>query len=545
MFVCRICRSVRRQVISSCFSDVEIDLLSKVSFPLPPSESELKNLSRLFLEHISDDIVCCVVCDEFCDKLSSKLLLPSDLPSSFFEILALPDGKDGSAGKLSPLLASQYCVYSSNFGLNDVRFKGILLSPRGVVHHDDNCMSLNTSDLSSSRSIEMCSCVSKLRICTTGSHNNCFNSIFVSRKIPKFAIAQGNFIGYLPEKLDALSFGSRCLLRPVHSFGRLTSFYGKQCKSGGVSLKGHMYSSILDTCLVRKKIPISPFDVPIRVVVVSPFCSNEKTFSCLKLASTKSQYVIQPDLIKELLQLWEDIDNPVMKCISVDHDVLSSLPVDTVSPEMFFVDLCDAECSMSLLDGADVSSDGGHSLLRSSEEAETYVLTTSTSTCGSSSSKDQNDFSKVGELLNSRDPVGDHNSISSGVYGVRPAQSFVSDSDVLFFERHFPDLFVSGRGGIGERRKTKISISALVQHWIRLSTRQFQSADFVFPTSNMLDRKQMATQSFIRGRLPSHRSYSSGLSESRSVAYSRLSMTDLQIAGTYKLKCGIAASKGI
>ena len=55
----------------------------------------------------------------------------------------------------------------------------------------------------------------------------------------KFAIAQGNWIGQLPEELHNMTYGSRSLIRPMQSFGRLTAFYN----GGGMRLTGHVYSN--------------------------------------------------------------------------------------------------------------------------------------------------------------------------------------------------------------------------------------------------------------------------------------------------------------
>ena len=85
--------------------------------------------------------------------------------------------------------------------------------------------------------------------------------------IPKFATANGNWIGQLPEELREMTFGSRFLIHPIHSFGRVAAFH----KGGGSRLTSHMYSNKLNTPFVWNKLPINPAEV--RAIVMSPLAS--------------------------------------------------------------------------------------------------------------------------------------------------------------------------------------------------------------------------------------------------------------------------------
>jgi hypothetical protein len=56
-----------------------------------------------------------------------------------------------------------------------------------------------------------------------------------------------------------------------------------------------MYSTRLDTPLIRNKVPLKPTDAPVRVVVLSPFGRNETAARKTKIAITKTVYVIEPE----------------------------------------------------------------------------------------------------------------------------------------------------------------------------------------------------------------------------------------------------------
>jgi hypothetical protein len=92
--------------------------------------------------------------------------------------------------------------------------------------------------------------------------------------IPKFSIANGNWIGQLPSPLRSMSYGTRCLLRPIQSFGRITTFTSGKCPTGGSRLTGHVYSVKLNSQLLRTSVPFDAKDSPVRVLVLSPFASD-------------------------------------------------------------------------------------------------------------------------------------------------------------------------------------------------------------------------------------------------------------------------------
>lgn len=156
-------------------------------------------------------------------------------------------------------------------------------------------------------------------------------------KLPKFAIANGNWVGQLPTELQNMSFGSLSLMRPIQSYGRLKTFQGTT-GPGGSSLKGHVYSTPLPTALVTQKVPIQPENSVVRVRVVSPFTSDTSALYKGKMASTKKDYIIEPTKIKKLHQFWCDVDNEIMKKIKFDEETYCNLPDRDTSPDVYLVD---------------------------------------------------------------------------------------------------------------------------------------------------------------------------------------------------------------
>ena len=226
------------------YSKNELEALDVAGFPQPLKGEDLSDLISKIHRDLKEESVVCTVCDEICLLTKTKLLDINSLPAVFFTELRAPTGVDGEAPLLPDELVKQYDV--SEYFPGDERFKNLLLSPRGLKTPDCDCQLKQN----------LC-CVYRFYICETP---GCFQSLRRGT-IPKFAIAQGNWIGLLPKELQNMTYGSRCLIRPMQSFGRMAAFYN----GGGMRLTGHVYSNKLNTPLVRKKLPIKPEDVPVRV----------------------------------------------------------------------------------------------------------------------------------------------------------------------------------------------------------------------------------------------------------------------------------------
>lgn len=240
------------------------------------------------------------MCDQICRISKSRTLNLKELPPSFFAVLLKPTGKDGEAPVLHHKLVSQYDV-SRHFP-GDRRFKYLLLSPRGLLVHVDDCQ--QKSD---------CCCSPQLNICVA---SGCLQALRRG-KCPKFAIAQGNWIGQLPPHLSNMAYGTLALLRPIQSFGRMVSYSSSTSPTGGTRLTGHLYSTRLNTTLVRQRIPLEPRDAPVKVLLVSQFASDKSASARAKIARTKQDYTIEPEKIKQTLQFWHDVDNKIMANIEL------------------------------------------------------------------------------------------------------------------------------------------------------------------------------------------------------------------------------------
>lgn len=517
------------------YSQDELERLDVAGLPEPKTKEELDEIMRLFHEAVNEEDVVCCVCDQFLRITDSKLVSPNFLPPAFFQKLKKPTGKDGDASILHDRLLEQYNV-SELFPNDGVRFQNLLLSSRGIEKHRLSCATSNSQ----------CNCEPFLRIC----RKRCFDCL-AGGALPKYAIANGNWFGQLPHHLQEMTLGTRSLLRPVHNSGHLVAYSSKN-HAGGTSITGHIYSNKLDTPLIRMKIPLNPSEVPVRVIVVSPFSKDDTIVHQAKIAAMKKNYIINPEAIEETLNFWKEVGNKVMEKVEFSQENCDSLPKNEVSPAMF--SMKENENEELETTGEDSSSEddveedrrtttGGSSLLRTHEETEEVVLTAATVTIGVHSTEESNVHEKVVESLSGRKVITPSDT-KSDVYVARPENTFISDSNPDYIEMHFPDLLPFGRGGTGEKRRIKISRKALLSYMLNLSTRQFQEVDFVLPMYDMVTRQQVSTMGFVRSKIPSYVKNSEGNLASRAEAFGRVSMEDMKKVIEHKVNCAQTSKKG-
>jgi hypothetical protein len=210
----------------------------------------------------------CVECDELIFRISkSRTLNLKELPPRFFTVLLKPTGKEGEAPVLHHKLVSQYDV-SRHFP-GDWRFKHLLLSPRGLLMHVDDCQ--QKSD---------CCCSPQQYLCGLG--------LFISA-----TSGQMSQVCHSARKLDR-SVTSPSKLHGLWDLGFIAysviwthDFTSSTSPTCGTRLTGHLYSTRLNTTLVRQRNPLEPRDAPVKVFLVSPFASDKSASARAKIARTK------------------------------------------------------------------------------------------------------------------------------------------------------------------------------------------------------------------------------------------------------------------
>ncbi|EFX74026.1 hypothetical protein DAPPUDRAFT_252437 [Daphnia pulex] len=169
-----------------------------------------------------------------------------------------------------------------------------------------------------------------------------------------------------------------------------------------------------------------------------------------------------------------------MKKFPFDEETFSTLPDNEESPDVYLVDqkdlrkLSDGDPGKGNLSNTKTFASGGDSLLRSAEEERDFLMIFRIVTIREKYDPNQN--STGADHL----PPSATKSFqpSTNTLVVRPAQQFVSDSDLDYLETHYPDLIPFGRSGFSEERKIPISKKTLIAYFTNLSTRKFQQPDF-------------------------------------------------------------------
>nr|CAH0112404.1 unnamed protein product [Daphnia galeata] len=281
-----------------------------------------------------------------------------------------------------------------------------------------------------------------------------------------------------------MSFGSLSLMKPIQSYGRVTTFQGTT-GPGGSSLKGHVYSTPLPTALVAQKVPIQPGNSVVRVLFDEETCCN--------------------------------------------------LPDKDTSPDVYLVDPVGLQkVKEKEPEKQNVSKSGGDSLLRSTEEEMDSIMISCTVTIREKDSPNQNQ-----ELLNQLDSTAttSFQLLQTLLLSVLHKSLFRTLIYPDYLETRYPDLFPFGRAGFDEKRKIKISKKALIAYYTNLSTRQFQKPDFILPVYDMIARNSSYNMAIVRANLPSREINKDGNVISRAEAYSRIPLEDLRQLAEYQSIC--------
>jgi hypothetical protein len=120
------------------FTPDELACLEKAGIPHPILYEQLVSITEAVYKEYHSEIIVCAVCDEMFSHSETKLLSAVDLPISFFSVLRKPSGSCNEVPALQPLLLQQYDV--SHYFPADLRFQGLLISPRGLEIHRKNCL---------------------------------------------------------------------------------------------------------------------------------------------------------------------------------------------------------------------------------------------------------------------------------------------------------------------------------------------------------------------------------------------------------------------
>ena len=131
--------------------------------------------------------------------------------------------------------------------------------------------------------------------------------------------------------------------------------------------------------------------------------SDQSTVSRAKLASVKSDYIVEREKIASSLLFFRNVGNKVMKNVEVDQDIINNLPSNQSTDMVFTTEIEETEDphqDSDLVQSAGLDNGtGGPSLSRSSEEFLDGVFESATVTIGAPEREKINDHEKIARVL--------------------------------------------------------------------------------------------------------------------------------------------------
>ena len=141
------------------------------------------------------------------------------------------------------------------------------------------------------------------------------NNPDVALKPPKFAIANGNFIGALPLHLTVARIGELNLVSPFRKTGSISVVEG----GGQKQLRGHCGAHLLDVGVVARYLPLQPHEATLRLYLTGALTQQQKL-------NAMKPFLVNGNVVRELLQFFRE-HNRHYDQIELSDDILNSLPV--------------------------------------------------------------------------------------------------------------------------------------------------------------------------------------------------------------------------
>ena len=281
------------------------------------------------------------------------------------------------------------------------------------------------------------------------------------------------------------------------------------------------YCTELDVNLVSQKLGLRPElplqlqDVALRAVVTGVLTEAQKKYALAPFHERRQQ-------VASLLE-WYEARKEYLPHAQQSEENLAGLPEDDAAPaEVVLLSEDDSKSggefgSAAGLGSAEDVQEGNHA----------FNILATAPVCPPSveaASMLRNTATNVEEKVSGAEGQRVHVSASN-----RP----VSDWDKDFLTQAFIELFPFARGGPNEDRVNPVSLASCVQHYMRLSTRQFLGHRFVLSSYGIIARSLASSTAFVKAK---HRTGSTSYAE----AFASLSPEQVQACATYLEECGAA-----
>lgn len=312
-----------------------------------------------------------------------------------------------------------------------------------------------------------------------------------SQSPPKFAIANGLYMGVLPSRFNDTSMTEHVMVNLSQPTKFLTVIRGGKHSA----LRSHSYFFRADPATPAQLLPRDVIGTGlIAVRMVGSMTPEQKV-------ATSTKYQIRVSCFKHLLA-WYSKRNHFYKALGQEPcwDTYC-VPTRVVADETTEDDMS-TTAHADLLDqstwrfnaGAPPHTDITMDTMDNDELYETTAIASVTDFVG------EDHITAARSVLKRNDVV------------VYRSTAILSDFDPAFWSYAFCDLFPFGRGGFDEPRKVKISLGKYLRRCLRLSSRRHaRHPSFTLVGFDVLARKKAMKAIYIRTRIAPNRIASAGL----------------------------------
>jgi hypothetical protein len=338
--------------------------------------------------------------------------------------------------------------------------------------------------------------------------------------MPKYAIANGLFMGQLPVNLanfTRVSWKACTATALMGSTGYVKVFFKNLPRQH--RLKGHCTAARVDLKTVMRSLPLHPDDVPIRVYFANPYSKAER------IRSTKEE-VLSKAQVRQIC-VWLRTHNILYHHFDLsdetlnDNSNLNAMPDDEVPDSMMLETSEHNAVENDSLAGPHITQS-----FASRENVPDVLHTIKVPLPQAARPRHQRPQCYTADVL------------KQGRFVLRSSSTLEKAHDKEWMTKAFPKLYPFGRGGWGEERAVRLSRKAYFNHLLRLSSGVFQDWEFVLHAYDLIAREDLYQAARLKAVIPTSNR------QSAADTWATIPTAELQLAAAHQDAVGKALSAG-
>ncbi len=316
---------------------------------------------------------------------------------------------------------------------------------------------------------------------------------------------------------------------PYRRVGRVVVLHPRM--GGQRMLRGHTLSYKLDVREVARKLPLSPCQSALRVMITGS-TTPESIVVHLK------SYFIRREKVLGYLRWMKMVGNEHYTNVEIDMQAVDGLPANGYHSDMVSV------CDIGAVRGRPVT--GGPTVMLQDDNDGLHMTNATLihgAPDGTTDEINGAELTAAGIVGTQQSSAGKDGRSPPELFLIRTSAEFGEESELAYAELLFPYLYPFGRGGPSEKfRRIRIGRDLLFSHYLRLSTGAFMGFEFALHIYNCMALTKLMDRVRITASYQSNRGF--GADAQIGSRYNNLTNEELSAVGKYFASVRAARKNG-